>query len=86
MNEILIRLKLPLNRFWAKTRLLLLSISALSITVNEMLEPMLHNEFIPASIHVWLRYVYVAALFGSMLASLTVHDTAELNTKKSAKK
>lgn len=79
LKEIVLRLRMPLNKFWARFRLLMIAVGALSFALTEVLQPLLGNVYIPEPYNNWLNHVYMFALFGAAIASFTVHSTTALN-------
>lgn len=75
-SELVDRLKdlKTVNSFWSNTRKILVGLSLALIAVSEFAQPLLHDELVPVELKEYLRYAYVAGLFGGLLASLTKVD------------
>jgi hypothetical protein len=82
LKELWIRLKMPLNTFWARFRNLLALLSAFSFLATEVLAPWLQNQYLPEWFMNILQHVYMFGVFGVILTQLTVRDTNELQQKK----
>lgn len=82
LKELWLRLKAPLNTFWRRMRLFLITVSALSLTVTEVLQPWLGNAYLPEWALNILQHAYMFGAFGLILTQLTVPDAEQLKQQK----
>ena len=82
MNELLLRLKLPLNTFWSRVRRYLLILGTITAAITDGLPALMNSELVPEGWAQPLKILYWCCYFGGLLVSFTVGDTQELKQEK----